>query len=52
MDSLIEYAPITGLLFFFAAFLWIAFQAYRPSQKNILQSHAFIPLKEENNGQL
>ena len=48
MNTLMDYAPTAGLLFFFCVFLWIAFQAYRPSHKRQLESHAFIPLKEES----
>jgi cbb3-type cytochrome oxidase subunit 3 len=47
MDLIVAYAPVVGLLFFFLFFLGVAFYAYRPSQKQALQSHAFIPLKEE-----
>ena len=50
MDRFIDHAPSIGLLFFFGAFVWIAFRTYRPSAKQTLQSHAFIPLKEENHG--
>ena len=42
-----DHAPTIGLLFFFSVFLWVAFQTYRPSRKQSLQTYAFIPLKEE-----
>jgi cbb3-type cytochrome oxidase subunit 3 len=48
MNLIYEYAPTTGLIFFFLFFLWVAYSAYRPSAKQKMQSHAFIPLKEEN----
>ena len=48
MNLIYEYAPTTGLLFFFTFFLWVAYRTYRPSAKQEIQSHAFIPLKEEN----
>ena len=48
MNMLMDVAPTAGLLFFFLIFLWIAFQAYRPSHKRQLESHAFIPLEEES----
>ncbi len=47
IDRLIDHAPVIGLCFFFAVFVVIAYRTYRPSQKNTLQQHAFIPLKEE-----
>jgi cbb3-type cytochrome oxidase subunit 3 len=48
MNLLYVYAPIVSLIFFFGFFVWVAYRAYRPSVRNILQNHAFIPLKEEN----
>ena len=47
MTGIIDHLPSLALLFFFGIFLWIAFQAYRPGAKERLQSHAFIPLKED-----
>lgn len=49
MNLIYEYAPITGLIFFFTFFVWMAIRTYRPSAKQDMQSHAFIPLKEEKN---
>lgn len=49
MNLIYEYAPVTGLLFFFIVFLWVAFQAYRPSAKQRMQRYALIPLTEERN---
>lgn len=49
MNLIYEYAPTTGLIFFFTFFLWVAFQTYRPSAKKMMQSHATIPLSEEHN---
>ena len=48
MNLIYEHAPTASLLFFFAIFLWVAFCAYRPSAKQTLQSHAWIPLKESD----
>lgn len=47
MSLIIDHAPVIGLLFFFAVFLFIAFQAYKPGAKQKLQQHAQIPLREE-----
>jgi cbb3-type cytochrome oxidase subunit 3 len=47
MDFLAHHAPVIGLLFFFVIFCVIAFIAYRPKNKKTIQSHAFIPLKED-----
>jgi cbb3-type cytochrome oxidase subunit 3 len=47
MSFVIEHAPTIGTVFFFTAFVWIAFKAYHPRNKEKLQNHAFIPLKEE-----
>jgi cbb3-type cytochrome oxidase subunit 3 len=47
MNAIYYYAPVASLVAFFAAFLWIAYCAYRPAAKKTLQSHAFIPLKED-----
>lgn len=51
MNFIYEHAPTTGLIFFLAFFLWVAFQAYRPSAKQKLQDYAFIPLKEETDNE-
>lgn len=50
MDVIMDHAPTAGLLFFFCIFVWIAFRTYRPGVKHQLQTHAFIPLKEDNHG--
>lgn len=50
MTFLIENAKIISLVFFFTVFLFVAFRTYRPGAKQKLQEHAFIPLKEDNNG--
>ena len=47
MNIVMDHAPVVGLCFFFVVFVVIAYRTYRPSQKNILEQHAFIPLKEE-----
>lgn len=47
MNFFYEHAPSVSLIFFFSVFLWVAFQAYRPSAKKTLQQYASIPLLEE-----
>jgi cbb3-type cytochrome oxidase subunit 3 len=47
MNLIYEYAPTTGLLFFFTFFLWVAYRTYRPSVKKHMQDYARIPLAEE-----
>jgi cbb3-type cytochrome oxidase subunit 3 len=49
MSFIYEHAPSAGLIFFFCVFLWVAFQAYRPSAKQKLQDYGNIPLKEDSN---
>ena len=49
MNAFADYAPTVGLIFFFGVFVWIAVSTYRPSMKSKIQSHAFIPLKEDTN---
>ena len=48
MNFFYEHAPSMSLIFFFGVFLWVAYRAYRPSAKEEMQAHAFIPLAEEN----
>lgn len=48
MNFLYDHAPTFGLVFFFCVFVVIAFRTYRPSARAHIQSHAFIPLKEED----
>lgn len=49
MNLIYEHAPVTGLIFFFMFFLWVAYRTYRPSAKKHMQDYAFIPLAEDNN---
>lgn len=49
MNTFYEHAPSISLIFFFSIFLWVAYRAYRPSAKQQMQAHAFIPLLEDNN---
>lgn len=49
MNLIYEYAPTTGLIFFFCFFLWVAYRTYRPSVKKQMQHYAHIPLAEESN---
>lgn len=48
MNQLLDHAPTIGLVFFFTVFVWIAYRTYRPGVKKTIQSHAFIPLEEDN----
>jgi len=50
MSSIIEYAPIVGLLFFFIIFIAIAIWAFRPGAKSTFQQLGMIPLKEDIHG--
>ena len=47
METLIEYAPRIGLLFFFGVFLYVVIQTMRPSRKDELEAHRNIPLMED-----
>lgn len=47
IDFLTENSGVLGLLFFFSAFSVIAFTALRPSVKERVESHRFIPLEED-----
>ena len=46
MDSLVENAPVIGLLLFFFMFAGVALWAYRPSKKKDFEEQANIALKE------
>jgi cbb3-type cytochrome oxidase subunit 3 len=48
MNLIYEHAPTASLIFFFCVFLWVAFQAYRPSAKQKLQNYGNIPLIEDS----
>jgi cbb3-type cytochrome oxidase subunit 3 len=50
MNLIYEYAPMTGLIFFFTFFLWVVYRTYRPSVKKTMQDNAHIPIKEDNHG--
>ncbi len=47
MNAFYDHAPSIALVFFFVAFLWIAFRTYRPRVKAELQAQALIPLQED-----
>ncbi|MEK6746179.1 MAG: cbb3-type cytochrome c oxidase subunit 3 [Pseudomonadota bacterium] len=49
MNLIYEYAPTTGLIFFFTFFLWVAYRTYRPSAKQQMQNYGNIPLNEDSN---
>lgn len=41
-------AGMVGLLFFFSVFCGIAYWAFRPSQKDIIEDHKNIPLRGDD----
>ena len=47
IDWLATHAGISGLLFFFFVFSGVIIWAYRPSMKESLEAHKFIPLEED-----
>lgn len=49
MNLIYEHAPTVSLLFFFAVFIWVTFQAYRPGAKKRLEEYGSIPLREYEN---
>lgn len=49
MDTLVAYAPVIGLLFFFIVFVGLAVQMLRPSQAKKVQAFANIPFEEDKN---
>ena len=49
MDIIIDYAPMLGLLFFFAFFVGVAVYVCRPSMNKKIQSYANIPFEEDKN---
>ena len=47
MNAIYEHAPTASLIFFFAVFVVVAYRAYRPAAKQQMQSHAMIPLEDD-----
>lgn len=47
MSFIYDHAPVTGLIFFFTFFVWVAYRAYRPGVKEQMQHYARIPLAED-----
>jgi len=47
IDWLTDNAGMTGLLFFFSAFLTVVVWAFRPAAKKTIEQHRFIPLVED-----
>jgi len=45
IDWLTDNAGMTGLLFFFAVFMSVAFWAFRPQAKEQMEAHKYIPLE-------
>ena len=50
METLIHYAPMISLLFFFCVFVGIVVWLAWPGTKQKLQVLANIPLQEDNHG--
>ena len=46
MDLLSQHAGMIGLLFFFSVFIGIAVWAFRPKNKQMIESYKYIPLSE------
>lgn len=47
MNRIYEYAPLTGLIFFFTFFVWVAYRTYRPSVKKQMHTYARMALAED-----
>ncbi len=45
IDWLTNNAGMTGLLFFFSVFVIVSVWAFRPSAKQSIEAHKFIPLR-------
>ncbi len=45
IDWLANNAGMSGLLFFFFVFLFIVLWSFRPSAKETIESHKYIPLE-------
>ena len=50
MDFLFEHSGLIVSVLFFTMFTAIAIWAYLPSNKQMLQEHGSIPLKEDHHG--
>jgi len=48
IDFIAAHAGMIGLLFFFSVFMGIAFWAFMPSRKKLIESYKYIPLAEES----
>ncbi|MGE0754322.1 MAG: cbb3-type cytochrome oxidase subunit 3 [Alphaproteobacteria bacterium] len=47
IDFISQHAGVIGLLFFFSVFSGIAIWAFRPKNKQMIESYKYIPLSEE-----
>lgn len=47
IEWLSDNAGLTGLLFFFAAFMSVVVWAFRPKAKKTIESYKYIPLAED-----
>jgi cbb3-type cytochrome oxidase subunit 3 len=47
MDWLVSHSPVIGLVFFFVFFLVMAVWAYRPANKEKLESNKYLPFAED-----
>lgn len=50
MDFILNHIKEIMLLFFFAAFLGIAWWAFKPANKKRMKSYGDIPFKEKDDG--
>lgn len=48
MDFVSDNAGMIGLLFFFSTFCGVVFWAFRPSKKQDIENHRFIPLEGDD----
>jgi cbb3-type cytochrome oxidase subunit 3 len=48
IDFISQNAGVIGLLFFVSVFAVIAFWAFRPASKDVIESYKNIPLKEDS----
>ena len=51
IDFIVAQAGLIGLLCFFAAFIGIAVWAFRPANKQRIESYRYIPLEESHGHQ-
>lgn len=47
IDWLTTNAGLAGLIFFLSVFLFVVGWAFRPAAKEVIESHKYIPLTED-----